>query len=160
MQNGEPLDQTLGNLVDTTTSMNANDVLEIIDTLATNAIPLWLDGGWGVDALVGKQTREHSDLDVVVSLDKVEQIKELLADRGFIVSEDELPTRYVMKDSGGRQIDFHTVTFDAEGGGNQELQDGRVYRYDPQGFMGKGLVAGIEVRCLSPEIQAGCHYGY
>ena len=28
------------------------------------------------------------------------------------------------------------------------------------GFMGIGLVAGIEVWCLSPETRADCHYGY
>jgi lincosamide nucleotidyltransferase A/C/D/E len=55
---------------------------------------------------------------------------------------------------------FHTVTFDADGGGNQELQDGRIYRYAPQGFTATGLISGVNVRCLSPEVQADCHYGY
>jgi hypothetical protein len=27
---------------------------------------IWLDGGWGVDALVGEQTREHEDLNLIV----------------------------------------------------------------------------------------------
>jgi hypothetical protein len=29
---------------------------------------LWIDGGWGVDALLGSQTREHGDLDVVIEV--------------------------------------------------------------------------------------------
>ncbi len=49
---------------------------------------------------------------------------------------------------------------DAEGGGVQRLQDGSSYRYPPQGFKGKGLINGYEVKCLTLEVQAECHYGY
>lgn len=27
---------------------------------------VWLDGGWGVDALLGRQTRPHDDMDIVI----------------------------------------------------------------------------------------------
>jgi lincosamide nucleotidyltransferase A/C/D/E len=140
--------------------MNGNDVLEIVNTLEQAGIDVWLDGGWGIDALVGKQTRKHTDLDVVVALDKVEHIKNVLGSKGFIVSEDELPTRFVLQDASSRHIDFHTVTFDSEGGGMQKLQDRRSYRYPPQGFTGKGSINGLVVKCLTPEVQAECHYGY
>ena len=76
-----------------------------------------------------------------------------------MVTENELPTRFVMKNE-NREIDFHTVTFDSEGGGNQILQDGRIYRYPPEGFKGIGMIDGIAVNCLTPEVQADCHYGY
>ena len=32
-------------------------------------LAFWIDGGWGVDALLGEQTRPHSDLDLAVKLD-------------------------------------------------------------------------------------------
>ncbi len=41
--------------------MQAHDVLEVINQLENVDVSVWLDGGWGVDALVGTQTREHSD---------------------------------------------------------------------------------------------------
>ena len=54
--------------------MTGNDVLEILNVLNAANIPVWIDGGWGIDALIGKQTREHEDLDFVVELEKVKDI--------------------------------------------------------------------------------------
>ena len=79
--------------------MQPADVVQIIDWLKPAEISVWLDGGWGVDALVGKQTRTHSDKDVVVWLDDVMEIKRLLAKQGFTVKLSELPTRFVMEDA-------------------------------------------------------------
>ncbi|WP_218125995.1 nucleotidyltransferase domain-containing protein [Sinosporangium album] len=33
-----------------------------LQRLAAESVPNWIDGGWCVDALLGKQTREHADL--------------------------------------------------------------------------------------------------
>jgi lincosamide nucleotidyltransferase A/C/D/E len=140
--------------------MTRSDVVEIIDALRQSGVAVWLDGGWAVDALIGKQTREHEDLDVVVALDDVKLIKQALGKKGFVIAEDELPTRFVLKDSTGRQIDFHTVTFDEEGGGIQKLQNGNTYRYPPEGFNAVGIVNDREMKCLAAEVQAECHYGY
>lgn len=123
-------------------------------------VDVWIDGGWGVDALVTQQTREHEDLDLVVPLNKVDEIQEVLGKIGFSVFADELPTRFVLQDSKNRQIDFHTVTFDQTGGGLQKLQDGRSYRYPLEGFNGIGFINAQQVKCLTPEVQAECHYGY
>lgn len=140
--------------------MTDADVLEIVAVLEQAGVDVWLDGGWAVDALAGRQTRQHADLDVVVDLNRVQTIQRELAERGFEVSEDELPTRLAMTDKKRRTIDFHTVTFDEEGGGIQKLQDGRSYRYPPEGFAAIGEVGGQRVRCLTAEVLAECHYGY
>jgi lincosamide nucleotidyltransferase A/C/D/E len=29
-------------------------------------VTVWVDGGWGVDALLGEQTRPHKDLDIAI----------------------------------------------------------------------------------------------
>jgi lincosamide nucleotidyltransferase A/C/D/E len=42
-------------------------VAAALDCLENHAITVWLDGGWGIDALVGEQTRKHDDLDLVVA---------------------------------------------------------------------------------------------
>lgn len=140
--------------------MRPYDVLEIVDALESAGVNLWLDGGWGVDALLGEQTRTHDDLDVVLALDAVSTARETLAALGYSVTEDEMPTRLALADARDRRIDLHPVTFDGEGGGIQRLQDGSSFRYPPEGFRGTGFVDAKAVHCLSPETQRLCHTGY
>jgi lincosamide nucleotidyltransferase A/C/D/E len=140
--------------------MTGESVIEFVGLFTDVGVDVWLDGGWGVDALVGYQTRAHDALDVVVRLDQVKLIQDALASRGFSVWEDELPTRFVMRDSQDRRIDFHPVEFDAGGGGLQTLQNGHRFRYPPEGFRGAGTVQGQRVPCLTAEVQVLCHTGY
>lgn len=44
--------------------LSIDDSRSWIDTLDTHGVPFWVDGGWGVDALLGEQTRSHRDLDL------------------------------------------------------------------------------------------------
>jgi hypothetical protein len=46
--------------------MSATDVLEVLSILDAEGISAWIGGGWGVDALVGQETRRHEDLDIAV----------------------------------------------------------------------------------------------
>ena len=49
------------------TGMTSADVIEVYSSLLERGIGIWVDGGWGVDALLGRQTRAHADLDIVIS---------------------------------------------------------------------------------------------
>jgi lincosamide nucleotidyltransferase A/C/D/E len=93
--------------------MDARGVLSVIATLEQAGVRVWLDGGWGVDALVGEQTRDHDDLDCVIALCDAPIARDTLAVCGFAVAIDEVPTRFVVRDPTDRRVDFHTVTFDA-----------------------------------------------
>jgi hypothetical protein len=37
--------------------MTATGVHEVVSRLKAAGVPFWLDGGWGIDALVGRETR-------------------------------------------------------------------------------------------------------
>jgi lincosamide nucleotidyltransferase A/C/D/E len=97
--------------------MTAAEVIRVMDALRNARIPGWLDGGWGIDALLGEQTREHDDLDLVVGLNTVDAALEALRPYGYSMGLDERPTRLVLQASIHRRIDLHTVIFDSEGGG-------------------------------------------
>ena len=56
-------------ICDTVLVMDAGSVLAAFDCLENHAIAAWVDGGWGIDALVSRQTRTHADLDLVVEQD-------------------------------------------------------------------------------------------
>ena len=140
--------------------IHAHDVLEIVVGLHSAQIAIWLDGGWGVDALLGEQKRAHDDLDVIISLSDGDAAIQALSRLCFAIAADERPTRFVVRDGGDRRIDCHTVTFDGEGGGVQQMTNGDSWRYPAYGFSGCGVVAGKAVRCLSPEVQLLCHHRY
>lgn len=140
--------------------MQADDVLAILARLAAAEVAVWLDGGWGVDALLRHATRPHDDLDLVVRLDQVERIAWALAPLGFRLSCDERPIRCVLSDPADRRIDCHTVRFDAVGNGLQRLPGGCDFTYPAAGFTGQGMIGGRSVPCLTPEVQLLCHTGY
>ena len=64
-----------------------------------------------------------------------------------------------MRDETGSQLDFHTVTFDEQGGGVQPQPGGGTFRYPPEGFV-RGRIDGRDVPCISAEVQVLCHLGY
>lgn len=139
--------------------MTAERVLELLGVLRSANVGAVLDGGWGVDALLERATRAHEDLDLVVALADVPRIRAALDPLGFALHEDHLPVRFVLRSQGDEQVDFHTVTYDEEGGGLQPQPNGGVFRYPPDGFV-RGRVGGSEVACISAEVQVLCHLGY
>lgn len=140
--------------------MDSQALLAVIGLVEADGIDVWLDGGWGVDALLGHQTREHDDLDLVVELGHASRIIELLAGLGYSLVVGCPPKSFVMVDTRGRQVDVHPVTFDAEGGGVYQMDDGNEWVYPGEGFRGRGSVDETPMRCLSPEVQVLVHAGY
>ena len=91
--------------------MTASDVLEVLGRLDAAGLRVWVDGGWGVDALVGETTREHADLDLVVAAPELGAIRSLLGEVGYrTVLRDWLPTAIALADGQGREVDLHPVT--------------------------------------------------
>jgi lincosamide nucleotidyltransferase A/C/D/E len=140
--------------------VTASDVCEVLDALERAAVDVWVDGGWGVDALLGRETRPHDDLDLVAAHEDLERAAAALLQ--FVHDEAAspgLPARYVVRDRRGRQVDFHPVTFD-ERGGWQELPDGTRALYPSSDLDAVGTIGGRRVRCISARLQLRHHEGY
>lgn len=153
--------------------VSAQDVVRIYQFLLDNGIQIWLSGGWGIDALLGEQTRPHKDLDVIMLLDDVGRARDLLSRDGYSLkmlwSENrqavdaagvETATAFVLHDSEGREFDAHAMRQDAQGNGIPAWADAEGFIFRSQDLAGKGIVAGYGVKCLSPEAQVMCHMGY
>jgi lincosamide nucleotidyltransferase A/C/D/E len=141
--------------------MDAAEVVRLLNLFEAAGLAVWLDGGWGVDALLERETRPHDDLDLVAELANVPQLIDVLAGAGYEVVAGGAPKSFVAVDAGGRQVDVHPVVFDgARGGGVYEMDDGGQWVYPAAGFAGRGRVAGRSVRCLSAEVQVLVHDGY
>jgi lincosamide nucleotidyltransferase A/C/D/E len=136
--------------------MTAEAVVEIIRLFNQHQIAFYVDGGWGVDALLGEQTRSHTDLDIAVQHKDAAQIRALLEARAYkdVPRDDTRDCNFVLGDNEGHQIDIHSYTFDAEG----NLVYGVAYPFDS--LTGTGSVKGHPVKCISPEWMVRFHTGY
>ncbi len=143
-----------------TTRMEAADVIRVVGILADAGIECWLDGGWGVDALVGRQTRPHEDLDLVVAMSDISASIGALEGKGFAMKEDLRPCSFTMVTRDHRKVDIHPVIWDDEGGGVQAQPNNSTWTYPARGFHGVGRVDGETLRCLTAEVQIQCHAGY
>jgi lincosamide nucleotidyltransferase A/C/D/E len=144
--------------------MTSRNVLEVLDSLADAGITAWLDGGWGIDALLGEQTRPHADLDVAIARDDCARARERLEALGYrhdAEAEPGLPARLVLRDDHGRQVDLHPLVFDPEGNGWQQLSSRGAWGCYPAADLdASGTIAGRSVRCISAQLQLRFHLGH
>lgn len=141
--------------------MEAQDVIDTLEILAQAGIDATLEGGWGVDALLGAQHRDHGDLDLLIDAGRAHDAIEIMGEVGFIVITDDRPYSVRIADSHGRAIDLVFVIWDASGAAWRGAKHPeRVHPdYAPEEFT-YGWIAGRRVPCLSPEAQVRRHVGY
>jgi lincosamide nucleotidyltransferase A/C/D/E len=142
--------------------MRSPDVRNLCQQLDSLGIPVWVDGGWAVDALLGKQTRPHDDLDIVVEQQHLPRLCEHLTRKGYadVARDDTSPWNFVLGDDQGRRIDIHVISFfdDAGNGIYGPVENGVSF---PIGSLtGKGMVDGYAVNCIAPEHLVKFHTGY
>ncbi|MES2465523.1 MAG: amino acid transporter [Armatimonadota bacterium] len=133
-------------------------VLHLLDLLATARVQAWLDGGWGVDALLGRITREHNDLDLILGLDDLPRAVEVLVRTGFEIEEEEIG-RVVLGHPDQGRIDLHPVTFDPQGNAIQVPPEKSSVVYEKDGFV-SGLILGRAVACISAYVQVTARLGH
>ena len=139
--------------------MPVEAVLAVVDALERAGVRAWLDGGWGVDALVGRQTRAHRDLDLALDVRDEAAALAALRTRGYEVETDERPTRVELAARDERWVDVHPLTFDAGGDGIQRGPAGERWVYPADCFV-TGSLAGRTVGCISAAQQVLFHSGY
>ena len=138
--------------------MNPTTVLHVLDLLASAGVQVWLDGGWGVDALLGRITRPHNDLDLVLALDDLTRAVAVLVHDGFGIEEEE-PGRVVLGHADHGRIDLHPVTFDPLGNAVQVQPAESPVVYHRDGFV-SGWILGRVVACISADVQVFARLGH
>ena len=82
--------------------MTEADVGSFLDEMTAAGIDFWITGGWGIDALVGRTTRVHNDLDVSIDSGSLDRALDVADALGFEVVIDWLPVRVAVRDRTGR----------------------------------------------------------
>lgn len=135
------------------------EVLRVLDLLGARDIAHWIGGGWGIDALSGRQTREHDDLDLALDHNRLDDAVAILRADGYLPETDWLPVRLKLckKDVGA--VDLHPLDLDVAGNGRQAGPGGTHFGY-PAVDLGIGWLAGHPVPTISARLQREFHQGY
>ncbi len=139
--------------------MTADTVLELLTFLSARGIDVWIGGGWGVDALVGEQTRDHADLDVSIRAEDEATVVGLLEDRGFQVVTDWRPNRAALRHPSHGEVDVHPIHVRPDGSAWLPGLDDTGFEYPADGFTW-GTIAGRRVPCITADLQLTFHLGY
>lgn len=141
--------------------MTGEEVIRLYNELTRLGIKIWIDGGWGIDVLLGKQTRPHEDIDIVVQQKDIPKLRDLLDKQGFkdVSRPDTSPWNFVLGDTNGRLVDVHAVVFDEKGNGMYgPLKKGVMY--PAQSLTGTGVIQGKPVKSVSAEYVVKFHSRY
>ena len=134
--------------------MTAADVIDLYNELQGLGICVWIDGGWGVDALLGAQTRPHKDLDIAIEEKDLSRLTAALKARNYREVIRHSQWNFELSDHRGRQVDVHSFVLGPDG----SVEKGIMY---PTGSLtGTGAISGQAVRCISPEWMVKFHGGY
>jgi len=133
---------------------------EILEALARAEIPCWLAGGWGVDALAGRQTRRHDDVDIIVRdfPRQARQACEALRLLGFVLAERHtqeawMPDQWTLEDGHKARVDLLSLDWE-----RLRMADPALASSDEVFSLGR--VAGRDVECLSLRTQRLLHSGF
>ena len=156
------------------TMVSASEIIRMFGLLSDHCIRAWLLGGWGVDALLETQTREHKDIDVLIQEEDILQMIQLLEldryddfhlweeNRWDIDKENhQYPTAFYMLDNKEREFDVHAIRLDEEGNAiPQWALDDNNFLYTKADISATGKINGVPFPCITAEKQMLVHTGY
>ena len=155
-------------------AMPERDVVKILDALDGAGVQFWVAGGWGIDALVGHQTRRHSDLDLILDRNRgdEEQTRRTLAELGVrfenfdAVGDVRLPRIIQLHDRGGRVVELIPVDLESLPVADTRHRSLHPCDQDTESddrlthLFAEGTIGSRAVACLAPEVQLALHQGY
>lgn len=135
------------------------DLFEVLDLLDSLNMRYWIDGGWGVDILLGRQNREHRDVDVDFDGEYTEVLLAALRENGYEVTTDWSPVRIELYHPRLSYIDIHPLVIDGDGSARQADLEGGWYEFQADWFS-SAPYGGRTIPCISAEAQKLFHTGY
>ena len=135
------------------------DLMAVIGILENAGITYWIDGGWGVDILAGKQTRTHRDIDINFDAQYTEKLLNLLLECGYEVDTDWEPVRIELYSEKYGYLDIHPFVLNKDGTAKQADLEGGWYEFEKDLF-GNAVFEGKTIPCISVKGQKIFHSGY
>jgi hypothetical protein len=136
--------------VDERTQAQLRGIHRVLYVLSAVDVPVWLFGGWGLDARIGRVTRSHGDIEFWVPRSAGARSTAALADAGAAVLDTQPPEEaceFVWDD-----VSFSTAYFDRRADGRFAQVQGRwsdwVFPADSFGA-DAGVLDGVPVPAMS-----------
>jgi lincosamide nucleotidyltransferase A/C/D/E len=149
--------------------LEASEVNRVLSAFEAGRLRYWLAGGWGVDALIGVQSRAHDDLDIV--LERFEQMepvaRRLMAALGYSFVDSHrddaftLPLTSTFDDGEGHRVQLVSLAWRwlaAELGlPAPDESDEAIPAALVEAVSAEGAVEGRRVPCVSVRTQRFLH---
>lgn len=135
------------------------DLMTIIRILEESNITYWIDGGWGIDVLAGKQTRTHRDIDIDFDARYTEKLLAILTDYGYVMETDWAPVRMELYSGKLGYLDIHPFILNEDGSSKQADLEGGYFEFEAD-YFGVGIFEGKTIPCISAKGQKVFHTGY
>lgn len=139
-----------------TSKENLMEVLNLLDGLK---IKYWIDGGWGIDILLGKQNRVHRDIDVDFDGKFTDVLLDALNVKGYTIVTDWRPARIELYHPELGYIDIHPLIISEDGSAKQAGLNDDWYEFKEEWFS-SALFEERTIPCISAEAQKLFHSGY
>lgn len=149
----------MGLKIEKNTTVSKDSFLMIIDILAELNIRYWIEGGWGIDVLIGNQTREHRDVDIDFDAAYENILMDRLREIGYQITTDCRPTRVELYHPIHGYIDVHPLIISETGDAKQANPEGGWFNLEANWFSESAFEARI-IPCISVEGQRLFHSGY
>ncbi len=144
-----------------TQEFTREDLERYLDLFGELELSIWIDGGWGVDGLLGVQTRKHEDLDFLIEKPDSERLVAAIRELGFtdVHSNDHTSWNFVMGTPDGKNFDFHVLERSQDGDYTYGSPENPI-RVTAESLAGRGTIGDRHFRCPTPEFQIDSHTGY
>jgi lincosamide nucleotidyltransferase A/C/D/E len=131
--------------------LNLEVAAELAGISDAAGIPIWFFGGYGLDALQGRTTRPHGDVDFFVGEGDCRKLVAALVAVGYEVRAEE--PGHVQLSRAGRHCDCVTWRRLPDGSAVTDTGDTGAFRWPDGSFPAEpnGLLAGRPVRAVSYE---------
>ncbi|MDT1130610.1 lincosamide nucleotidyltransferase Lnu(A), partial [Staphylococcus pseudintermedius] len=131
----------------------------ILDLFEKIEVTYWLDGGWGVDVLTGKQQIEHRYIDIDFYAQHTQKVIQKLEDKGYKIEVVWMPSRMELKHKKYVYLDIHPINLNDDGSITQANPEGGNYVFQNEWFSETNY-KGRKIPCISKEAQLLFHSGY
>ena len=150
------------------------ELVLVVESLESQGLSYWLAGGWGVDALVQRQTRRHKDIDIIIEDFELNEpkVRQTFLALGFHhITMDQggvwMPWRSNFEDRAGHRIELLAIdwtylkdVFTLAGKSSASSNNVSSAEDLAREVLTVGMLKDRQIPCLTYEAQLLFHTGF